>query len=186
MTTRSRETGDRGQGAWRPGTAGQCLESDVGFPWLVDSAPHEPQLEPPDLAAPTTALVFPPGLTEQAQPPSCYFRWVLLPPLPLITTPPHISLACSKTAFHSRTTEEPQRQTLSGDLTSSNSPSFYSWIQHTFPASGHRACEGGTDPTPEVRKTGPWGGAGRHGYQEQSFLQNSLGVCTQCCGCLGN
>ena len=84
--------------------------------------------------------------------------------------PPHIALACSKTAFHSRTTEKPQRQTLSGDLTSSNSPSFRSWIQHTFPATGHRACEGGTDPTPEVHQIGWWWGAGRHGYPEQSFL----------------
>lgn len=48
----NKEQGDRGQGAgaWRPGAAGQCLESDVGFPWLVDSTPHEPQLESPDLA----------------------------------------------------------------------------------------------------------------------------------------
>lgn len=52
---------------------------------------------------------------------------------PPFAPPPCISQDCSKTAFYSRTTEKPQMQTLPGDPTSSNSFSFNSWIQHTFP-----------------------------------------------------
>lgn len=43
-------------------------------------------------------------------------------------------------------------QTLPGDLTSSNSPSFNSWIQHTFPETltCTKPCEGGTDETDQT------------------------------------
>ena len=40
-------------------------------------------------------------------------------------------------------------QTLPRELTSSNSPSFNSWIQNTFPETlpCTKPCEGGTDET---------------------------------------
>ena len=128
-----KEWGTEGQETrvWEP------LGSDWGqaqaLTWSVDTKPR--QTAPAGTEASSShdraAHLLPASQSRQSCPPVFSGALCFLPAPS--SPPPSISRAGSKTAFHSRITEEPQTQTLPGDLTSSNSPSFNSWIQQMFP-----------------------------------------------------
>lgn len=126
-------------------------------------------------------LAPPPSLTEQVQLLSCYFRWAVLPPLHPFTSPPPSPWLALKQLFFPESQRSLRCRHSLEDLTSHNSPSFHSWIQHTLPETPvHKSLVREV----QMKQTG-LSDATRWGHQELPFLQNSVGICTQGCECLG-